>query len=148
VVVRPDDSEDLTEFVKRHYAALNRSLRTGDVSGVAQEFYSPEIIGEEGEEGTLTAFFIETPWIGHAAALEFWDGQLEVIRNFQIEPSNFVQRGDEIVFSVMLRGAMRHTELVAEAPFVNLWTVRHGRLVRWRFYRDRSKALAAIGAAE
>jgi uncharacterized protein len=63
--------------------------------------------------------------------------------SFSVEPSEFIDCGDNVV----VRGTQRATGEGGsfEAPFLHLMEYRDGKLVRAEFHADSAKALKALG---
>ncbi len=64
--------------------------------------------------------------------------------SFSVEPSEFLEMGDE---NVLVRGTQRATGKGGsfEAPFLHLMRFRDGKVVRGEFQGDSAKALKALG---
>jgi ketosteroid isomerase-like protein len=64
--------------------------------------------------------------------------------SFSVEPSEFLEMGDE---NVLVRGTQRATGKGGsfEAPFLHLMEFRDGKVVRGEFQGDSAKALKALG---
>ena len=64
--------------------------------------------------------------------------------SFSVEPSEFLEMGDE---NVLVRGTQRATGKGGsfEAPFLHLMKFRGGKVVRGEFQGDSAKALKALG---
>ena len=66
--------------------------------------------------------------------------------SFDIE--HIVEVGDEVLASIRIRGRGRESGLVVDQRIPSVWTVRRGRVVRVRGYRDEAEALEAAGLSE
>jgi ketosteroid isomerase-like protein len=55
--------------------------------------------------------------------------------------------GDRVVGIYALSGRGRSSGVVVEMPVYNVFTVREGRVVRMKSYRDRPSALEVVGLA-
>ena len=66
--------------------------------------------------------------------------------SFSVEPSEFIDCGDQVV----IRGTQRATGEGGsfEAPFLHLMEYRDGKVVRGEFHGDSAKALKALGTTE
>lgn len=60
----------------------------------------------------------------------------EDAREFQPEPDEFLDAGDNVVVLGHHRGVMASTDEPFEIPFAHVWTMRDGLAVRFRSYVD------------
>jgi ketosteroid isomerase-like protein len=56
----------------------------------------------------------------------------------------FVEAGDQIVQIGRTRGQARATGRTFDVPEVHVWTMRHGKVVRFEAYVDHPAMLAAL----
>lgn len=56
--------------------------------------------------------------------------------------------GDHVVALIDQRMRARFDMNVVTGRYAQLWTFRDGQVVRWKMYRDKAEALAAVGLAE
>jgi hypothetical protein len=121
------------ELVRGGYDALAR----GDLEGLLArmhpdvEFVNPENAMEggtrKGSEGVGTAL---------SAMQQMFDG-------YVIEPTEFMPMGDEVVVIATERGRGRASGAGLEQTTAHVFTVRDGRIVRFRWFHTREEALAA-----
>jgi ketosteroid isomerase-like protein len=85
---------------------------------------------------------------GHEGVRETIEGMLEVFADFQLEEEEVIDLGDEVLFvvSAHFRGRESGAEVTARAATV--WTIRDGRIVRFRFFQGKEDALEEIGARD
>ena len=83
---------------------------------------------------------------GREAALRFAE-ELQVWESARIEPSNFIDAGDDVLVPhvVHLRGR-DGIEVDVQATYV--YTMRDGLCVRWCIYQEHDEALEAAGLSE
>jgi ketosteroid isomerase-like protein len=73
----------------------------------------------------------------------------EVWENFQFEPEEAIDAGDQVFTSVRISGRGRGSGVEAEMREFSIWTFREGKLSRLTGgYRDRAEALEAAGLRE
>lgn len=66
-----------------------------------------------------------------------WEG-------FRAEPTEFIDGGDQVVALGIYSGKYRETGKSMRAGFAHVWTVRDGRLTRYRQYADTRKLAEAL----
>jgi ketosteroid isomerase-like protein len=72
----------------------------------------------------------------------------EAYEEFRIEPERIESAGDEeVVVLARVRTRGRGSGAVTETRQGYIWTVRDGKAVRFRWFRDPDEALAAAGLA-
>jgi ketosteroid isomerase-like protein len=62
----------------------------------------------------------------------------------RFDADEFITAGENVVASGRLRGATREGEIPIDVPFVQVWTVRDGRLARMRGFLDTATLTRAI----
>ena len=75
---------------------------------------------------------------------EYWGTWAE----YAAEPQEFIDAGEHVVVEVQERGKGKASGVPFQATHTQVWTLRHGRLVRWLLFADRAEALAAVGLSE
>ncbi len=66
----------------------------------------------------------------------------------RIELHELIDAGDQVFTSFTLRGRGKHSGAETTWEPLSVYTVRHGRLVRWLGFTDRDAALEAAGLSE
>ena len=83
---------------------------------------------------------------GHAEVQRFLQGAREIFDEIHIPSDELTDLGDGVV---LLYGTARFkgraSGLDVEAAAANLWTVRDGKVARFRFYQTKEDALADAG---
>ena len=69
----------------------------------------------------------------------------ESFDEIRMEPVEIVDRGDQIVVVVSLRGRGRGSEVPVEMTFAQLWSLRDGQAVSLRDFATKAEALEAAG---
>ena len=75
---------------------------------------------------------------------EYWGTWSE----YSVEPLEFIDAGDDVVVVVRERGKGKGSGVPFERTNIQVWTLRDGRLVRWRMFADRAEGLEAVGLSE
>jgi uncharacterized protein len=75
---------------------------------------------------------------------EFWG----TWAGYSAEPHEFIEADDHVIVEVHERGEGRGSGVPFERTHFQVWTLRDGRLVRWRLFADKAEALQAVGLSE
>lgn len=70
---------------------------------------------------------------------DWWD-------EFTATPHQFIDGGEEIVVLGRYRGIAKSSGRNLDVPFVHVWTIAHGRVVRFRQFLDTAGWNAALGS--
>ena len=84
---------------------------------------------------------------GHLAFarwLENWDAAWS---EFSIEPEEFLDAGERVVFVFRMKATGRGSGVVVERQDTMVWEVRDDKATRVDYYNDREQALNAAGLA-
>jgi ketosteroid isomerase-like protein len=81
---------------------------------------------------------------GTEAVQEFFRSFLGTWDDYEIEFEEFIDAGDEVLVLVRDRGRGKGSGAPVERTWAQLWTVRDGKVVRFRPYADRETALAMV----
>jgi ketosteroid isomerase-like protein len=132
-------SQENVEIIRRHYDAFNR----GDLNGTLEPF-SPEVefIEDAGVRPDAGAHR------GIAAVRAFFQGMWDSAQEVGIDPEEFTEYGDKVIVVARLHGRFRHTGIAGESRFVKVWTVHGGKITRLQLFRDKQKALEAVGLSQ
>jgi len=88
-------------------------------------------------------------YYGHEGVREFWRGWVGTWDDFDFVLEQALDAaGDEIVARVHQVGRGRGSGAAVELHFGQIWTVKHGRIVRFRAFPTFEDALEAVGLAE
>jgi hypothetical protein len=130
-------SEENLNIMRQGYDAFNR----GDIDTVMDlmdpniEWQEPDVEGlplrgtHHGPEDIANNVF--------GATVENWD-------DFQAVPEEFLDAGDRVIVLGHFQGRRKATGKTLDAPFVNVWTLRDGKLVHHRNYPDTAKILQSL----
>jgi ketosteroid isomerase-like protein len=84
--------------------------------------------------------------IGHEEVQRFLRGAREIFDEIHIPDDELTDLGNDVVLLVgTARFKGRASGLDVEAAAANLWTVRDGKVARFRFYQTKEDALADAG---
>jgi ketosteroid isomerase-like protein len=80
----------------------------------------------------------------------YWRNWLSAWSDLQFEIHDVVDAGDDVVLLIRnQRQWGRHSGIATEAPpYGMVFTMRGGKVVRWRVYPDQESALEAAGLRE
>jgi ketosteroid isomerase-like protein len=84
---------------------------------------------------------------GHEGISRWWMGWFESFEDAWIEPQDFVCVGDHVVVQTHQR-FLSKVGIEVEQDITHVLTLRDGKLVYATGYRDRAKALEAVGLSE
>lgn len=119
-----------TQLVKDAYAAFGR----GDVPGVlALLDDNVEWHGVIGTEGVLPHAGLKQ---GRAAVGEFFRVLGETAEFHTFEPREFIAQGDQVAVVGHYSGRAKSTGKNWDSGWVMIFTIRNGRIVRFREYTD------------
>ncbi len=103
------------------------------------ELWHPDAVLEEVAEFPDAAVYR-----GHAGIVRWWIAFFDVYEDIRIEVRELIPVGDRVV--VQFHQWLRSREGVElEQDVTNVWTLRDGRAVHVKGYRDRAEALEAVG---
>lgn len=110
-------------------------------------FYDPDI---EWNAGPGHAEDLRGVYRGHDGVRTYWRRWLEAWKDLDFELEDVLDAGDEVVALIRnQRQWGRHSGIVTEiAPYGLVFTIRDGKVVRWRSYADQESALEAAGIQE
>ncbi len=115
-------------------------------------FYDPEIEWDASAWEGMAEFppGLSGVYRGHEGVRNYWRNWLEAWKDIEFEVEDVLDGGDEVVALIRnQRQWGRHTGIATEmAPYGLVFTVRGGKVVRWRAYPDQESALEAAGLRE
>ena len=87
---------------------------------------------------------------GHEGVRTYWRRWFGAWKDLQFEIEDVLDAGDDVV--VLIRNQRqwgRHTGICTELPpYAQVFTMREGKIVRWRTFPDQMSALKAVGLEE
>jgi ketosteroid isomerase-like protein len=126
----------MTDLARRGYAAL----AAGDMQAVL-ELIDPDV---EIEVHTGRPDLPETHRLhGHAGFMENLDQLSEVFEEMEVEPEEFIEIGDNLVVPIHTSGRGKGSGIKVENRVAHVWTMRDGKVIRFRVYTSKELALEA-----
>jgi ketosteroid isomerase-like protein len=116
----------------------------------AFEFYDPEIEWDASRMARVLPDDVSAVYHGHDGVRAYWRNWLSAWSDIDFELQDVVDGGDEVVALIRnQRQWGRQSGIVTEVPPYGLvFTIRGGKVVRWRAYPDQESALQAAGLSE
>jgi ketosteroid isomerase-like protein len=131
-------SEENVEIVSRAFEAFSQR----DVDKFVEP-YDPEVVVDWSRSPGVEAGIYH----GHEGVRRLMRGFYEVWDRITVSPEEFIECGEHVVVPNQACFWGRDgIKVEARGVFVN--TLRNGRIVELRLYRDRAEALKAVGLAE
>jgi ketosteroid isomerase-like protein len=132
-------SQDNVDVIRR----LLEAFAEGDVGAVFAAS-DPDI------ELEVSDAYFDAPrtFHGHDGMREIFAAQAEVFSPFRLEPKEFVDAGDRVVVMARAGGLARASGVDVMGSFGHLWTLRDGKVVRFKEFKDPREALEAAGLQE
>ena len=126
------------EIVRRFFDAFERD----GLDGLLRHLH-PEI------EWTTTGAFIEAgTHRGHEEVRSYLGSMLDEFENPRLVPEELVEAGDQAVISWRFSGQGKHSGAAVDLTLTSVSSLREGKIVRIRNYRDKAEALEAVGLSE
>ena len=113
----------------------------------AFELYDPDIEWDASLQPAPDAAGV---YRGHDGVRTFWRRWLSAWKDLDFDVEDVLDAGDDVVALIRnQRQFGRHTGIVTEVPdYALVFTLRGGKVVRWRFFPDQRAALEAVGLEE
>jgi ketosteroid isomerase-like protein len=127
-------SRENIERLRRGYEAFNDGGVDAIVERLAPEFQAHDRESSPDRE----------TYHGGGGIRELFEATAEAFDELRLEPEEFIDAGDQtvVVLNQHVRGRRSRLELLGRVAHV--WTMREGRAIDLRIYRDREQALKAI----
>lgn len=132
-------SAENIDVVRRIYDADARGDRAA-----ALELLDPKIEVEYG--GQLIDK--DAAYHGHIGLLRLRDSIYENFEDFRIEVEEYIDHGEHVVVALHQRAVGKTSGVPVDIHIGQVWTIRDGKAVRWRIYKSKCEALAAVGLTE
>jgi ketosteroid isomerase-like protein len=106
------------------------------------DLWDPEAVIEE-----VAEFPDADVYRGHEGLVRWWTAFFEIYDDVQIEPREFIPVGDRVV--VQFHQSLRsHEGVELEHDVTNVWTLRDGKAVHVKGFRNRDEALRSVGLGD
>jgi ketosteroid isomerase-like protein len=139
-------SQENYELAKQAIAAVNEAYAKDDIAPwrhEAERIFDPEVVLEAGDA------FTEGEWHGKEGAVGFVANQMEVLKEMWMRLDEFIDVGENcFIVGITFGGQARHTAIPFEAHPFHVFTLRDGKVLRWRVYIAREDALEAARLSE
>src|SRR5436309_14784658 len=136
----PKASKKNVALLRRFYEHFNQ----GDLDAVL-ELCAPEVeVYKDPEVVEMVSAF--TPR-GQERVAQYLRGWLDSWDEYLARPEEFLESGEEVAAFVHLRARGKGSQFDIEEDMADVFSVREGRIVRFRLYVQRQDALKAIGQA-
>jgi ketosteroid isomerase-like protein len=84
---------------------------------------------------------------GREQVARFFQALGETLETLQFEPQKFIAQGDEVVVLGHERHRVKSTGCIFEGDWVQVFTLREGKVIRYREYGDTAALVAAFRRA-
>jgi ketosteroid isomerase-like protein len=123
------------EVIRRVTDAFNRR----DLDAAAQDVDPEAVVDWSRSPGVEAGIYR-----GRQAVRDFWNTFLETWERVTISVVEFIDCGESVVVPGLTHFLGRDG-IEVEAYGVTVVTLRDGRIVEWRLFRERAEALKAVG---
>jgi ketosteroid isomerase-like protein len=131
-------SQENVEIVRRMFELF----RQGNVDGVAEQMSDDVLCVTSPNQPDAQAFR------GRAEFVAYGRSWLEVFDQYDVDTTEFVDRGDYVVVVGRVRARGRSSGAVIEDEDAWLYRIRDGKVVEYRECGTRAQALEAVGLRE
>jgi ketosteroid isomerase-like protein len=136
-------SQENVEIVRKAHEAFSRpDLDAFDVDALYR-YADPDLVVDWSRSEGLEAGIYR----GEAATRRFWSTFFDSFHRVVVEPLDYIAHGDSVVVPHELH-AWGRSGVEVEAHSVVVFTIRDGRIVEMRLYRQTAEALTAVGLEE
>lgn len=130
-------SQENVEMVRGQYEAWRR----GNFKEALSAF-------DQAVEWDATHFPDGEVYVGHDGVQRFMRRWVGTWEDCELEVERLIDAGDDVVIFSRERGRAKGSGIEIEHRFGHVFTVRNRKIVRWRGFTDRAKALEAVGLSE
>ena len=115
----------------------------------AFDFYDPDIEWDASSTRDVNADLAGV-YHGHDGVRAYWRAWLSAWRDLDFELQDVLDAGDDVVALIRNQHQWgRHSGIRTETPpYALVFTIRNGKVVRWRYFSDQESALKAVGLEE
>jgi ketosteroid isomerase-like protein len=127
-------SQENVEIVRRCFDDYRRGAPDAALAWLA-----PDVVWEVGQE---------LPARGPGAVRELWERWESDWEALEMVREEFIDAGDRVFVTVHYSGRGRGSRVPFDDRLFDVYTLREGKIIRKREFRDRSEALEAAGPRE
>jgi uncharacterized protein len=138
----PDNrpSNETVELLRRFYESFNQ----GDLDSVLELCTADVEVYKD--PGVVEMVAAVTPR-GQDLVAQYLRGWLDSWDEYNARPEEFLQSGEEVAALTQLRARGKNSQFEIAADMADVFTVRDGRIARFRLYIQRTEALGSLGIA-
>jgi ketosteroid isomerase-like protein len=131
-------SGDTVDLLRRFYESFSQ----GDLDSVLELCTEDVELYKDPEVMEMVAAFAPR---GQEHVAQYLRGWLDSWSDYRARPQEFLQSGDEVAALTRPRARGRNSQFEIEGDMADVFTVREGRIARFRLYIQRSDALDSLG---
>lgn len=139
-------SQENLELARQGVAAVNEAYAKDDIAPwrhQVERTVDHELVLEGGP-----ATFTEGEWRGQEGAIGFVANQMEVLKEMWMRLDEFIDVDEDcFIMGITFGGQARHTAIPVELHPFHVFSLRNGRILRWRIFTTREEALEAAGSS-
>jgi hypothetical protein len=140
-------SQENLDLAKQGIAAINETYAKDDITPWRQyveKVVDPQLLLEGSPD-----VFTEGDWRGKEGAIGYVASQMEVVQEMWMRLDEFIDVDENrFIVGTTLGGQARHIVIPLEVHPFHVFTLRDGKILRWRVYPTREEALDAVGPSE
>jgi ketosteroid isomerase-like protein len=131
-------SRENVALLRRFYESFNQ----GDLDSVLELCTEDVEVYKDPEVVEVVAAL--TPR-GQERVAQYLRGWLDSWSDYHARPQKFLQSGQEVAALTQLRARGKNSQFEIKGDMADVFTVRDGRISRFRLYVERTDALASLG---
>jgi ketosteroid isomerase-like protein len=134
-------SQENMEVLREAYAGYQRAASgEADLATVVSGFCDPTVEWHPVQE--------PSPRLGREGVVQAIQGWFDTWGNVRIEPQEFIERADQVLVRVDVRGRGRKSGVETSGQFFHVFTMHDAKVTHFREFSDKSEALEAAGLSE
>jgi ketosteroid isomerase-like protein len=126
------------ELLRRFYESFNQ----GDLDSVLELCTEDVEVYTDPEVVEVVSAVVPR---GQERVAQYLRGWLDSWSEYNARPEEFLQSGEEVAALTQLRARGKNSQFEIEGDMADVFTVRDGRIARFRLYVRRIDALEALG---
>jgi hypothetical protein len=115
-----------------------RRAEGGD-RGAVHEMLAPDVVWEP-----ETMWALAGVYRGPEGVKQFFREWVEAFEDYRAESGEFIDAGENVIVAVRHRARGRASGVEVDMPSFQVWTLRDGKVVRYRGFSDREAAVDAV----